>query len=168
MASTNSLRVLIIVGMLLASMLSVALPSRAEELHYKFYTWMIKSESAPVADVEGHTVNFGMRGAFYVFDNGEVATMKHVYTGDYIKGAGAFMQYVTVNFPDGSTITIKSQGTVGGGAGGWTSEILKGTGRFEGIKGTQSAKATYLPVEPGEAGSKGYGEGTITYTLPPK
>jgi hypothetical protein len=40
--------------------------------------------------------------------------------------------------------------------------------RFQGIKGTQSAKAKYLPVENGEAGAKGYGEGIITYTLPSK
>ena len=168
MATPKSLWVLL--GLLAISVwvLGSALPGRAEELHYKFYTWMIKNESVPVADVEGHTVGFGMRGAFYVFDNGEVATTKHVSTNDLIKGAGSFMQYVTVNFPDGSTITIKSHGTVGGGTGGWTSEILKGTGRFEGIKGTQSAKVKYLPVEPGEAGAKGYGEGTITYTLPPK
>ena len=72
----------------------------------------------------------------------------------------------------GHTNIIKSQGTVGGAAvgaytsGGWTSEIIKGTGRFEGIKGTQSAKAKYLPLEKGEFGPKGYGEGTITYTLP--
>jgi hypothetical protein len=78
------------------------------------------------------------------------------------------MQYVTITFPDGATITWKSQGTVGSGAGGWISEILKGTGRFEGIKGTQSGSAKYLPIEPAEAGPKGYGEGTITYTLPPK
>jgi len=90
----------------------------------------------------------------------------------FVKGSGTFMQYVTLKFEDGSTITIKSQGTVGGytgaGTGGWASEIIKGTGRFEGIKGTQSAKAKYLPGEKGEAGPKGYGEGTITYTLPPK
>jgi hypothetical protein len=49
-----------------------------------------------------------------------------------------------------------------------TSEILKGTGRFVGIKGTQSAKIKYLPLEKGDAGPRGYGEGTITYTLPPK
>ena len=163
-----SLRVLVGLGLLITCLLVTALPGRAEELHYKFYTWMIKSESVPVADVEGHTVALGTRGAFYVFDTGEVATMRHVYTADLIKGAGPFMQYVTITFPDGATITWKSQGTVGSGAGGWTSEILKGTGRFEGIKGTQSAKATYLPIEPGEAGAKGYGEGTITYTLPPK
>ena len=78
------------------------------------------------------------------------------------------MQYVTINFADGSTVIIKSQGTIGGGVGGWKSEIIKGTGRFQGIEGTQAAKAKYLTVEKGEAGSKGYGEGTITYTLPPK
>ncbi|MBU1207984.1 MAG: hypothetical protein KKH04_13825 [Proteobacteria bacterium] len=84
------------------------------------------------------------------------------------------MQYVTVNFEDGSTIIIKSYGTLGGTAagalasGGWTSEIIQGTGRFQGIKGTQAAKAKYLPIEKGEAGPKGYGEGTITYTLPSK
>lgn len=168
MATQKSRRILVGICVLWAWVLGSALPGAAETLSYKFYTWVIKSESAPVADMEGHTVGFGMRGAFYVFDNGEVATTKHVSTNDLIKGAGSFMQYVTVNFPDGSTITIKSHGTVGGGAGGWTSEILKGTGRFEGIKGTQSAKVKYLPVESGEAGAKGYGEGTITYTLPPK
>lgn len=105
-----------------------------------------------------------------MFENGEVATIDHVSTGDFVKGSGPFMQYVTIKFEDGSTITIKSQGTMGAGAssGGWKSEIIKGTGRFEGIKGTQSAKAKYLPLEKGEVGPKGYGEGTITYTLPKK
>ena len=139
-------------------------------MNYKFYTWVIKGENVPVGDVEGHIVALHMRGAFYVFENGEVATINHVATGDFIKGSGAFMQYVTLNFADGSTIMIKSQGTLGVAytAGGWKSEIIKGTGRFEGIKGTQSAKAKYLPLEKGEAGPKGYGEGTITYTLPSK
>ena len=168
MATRQSLRILIGMCVISVGILGVVVPGAAETLNYKFYTWMIKNESVPVADVEGHTVVLGSRGAFYVFDTGDVATMKHVYTADFIKGAGPFMQYVTITFPDGATITWKSQGTVGSGAGGWTSEILKGTGRFEGIKGTQSGTAKYLPVEPGEAGAKGYGEGTITYTLPPK
>jgi hypothetical protein len=141
-------------------------------MNYKFYTYVIKGESVSVGDVEGHAVRLEMRGAFYVFENGEVATTNSVATGDLIKWSGPFMQYLTINFADGSTIIIKNQGTVGGittgGSGGWTSEIIKGTGRFEGIKGTQSAKAKYLPLEKGEAGSKGYGEGTITYTLPSK
>jgi hypothetical protein len=108
-----------------------------------------------------------------VFENGEVATVRPIVTGDLIKGSGPFMQYVTINFQDGSTIIIKSQGTVGtpapgtSAAGAWRSEIIKGTGRFEGIKGTQAAKAKYLPVEKGLP-QEGYGEGTITYTLPSK
>jgi hypothetical protein len=49
-----------------------------------------------------------------------------------------------------------------------TREIVKGTGRFEGIKGTGTSKVKYLPLEKGEAGQKGIGEGALTYTLPPK
>jgi hypothetical protein len=170
MATKKSLRILIGICVISAWVLGSAMQVRAETLNYKFYTWAIKGQEAPVGDVEGHTVGLQMRGAFYVFENGEVATINHVATYDLIEGAGPLMQYVTINFADGSTIMIKSQGTMGAGAasGAWTSEIIKGTGRFEGITGTQSAKAKYLPVEPGEAGPRGYGEGTITYTLPSK
>jgi len=113
-----------------------------------------------------------MRGYFFVFENGEVATSDGVTTSDLIKGPGSFMGYLTIKFGGGSTIMVKTQGTLGGTAagtlrsGGSTSEIIKGTGRFEGIKGTQSPKTKYLPLEKGEVGPKGYGEGTITYTLP--
>jgi hypothetical protein len=66
------------------------------------------------------------------------------------------------------TITFKSQGALGGASSGMTSEIIKGAGRFEKIKGTPSDRIKYLPVEKGQAGRKGYGEGTINCTLPPK
>jgi hypothetical protein len=50
-----------------------------------------------------------------------------------------------------------------------TSEIIKGTGRFEGIKGTHAAKgAKFIPGEKWEAGPKLIHEGTYTFTLPPK
>jgi hypothetical protein len=174
MATKKTVWVLFGILVISAWVLGSAIQAGAETMNYKFYTWVNKGENVPVDDVEGHLVILHMRGAFYVFENGEVATIKHVATGDLIKGAGSFQQYVTINFEDGSTIMIKSQGTIGGtaagtaGSGGWTSEIIKGTGRFEGIKGTQSAKAKFLPLEKGEAGQKGYGEGTITYTLPSK
>ena len=174
MASRKSIWVLIGILAITAWVLGSAIHAGAETMNYKFYTWVIRGEDVPIGDVEGHMVGIAIRGAFWTFENGEVATITHVATRDLIKGSGPFMQYVTVNFADGSTIIIKSQGTLGGTAagalasGGWTSEIIKGTGRFQGIKGTQSAKAKYLPLEKGEAGPKGYGEGTITYTLPPK
>ena len=172
MATKNTVWILLGVLVISAWVLGSATQAGAETWKYKFYTWVVKGESVPVPDVEGHNVNLSMRGAFYIFENGEIATMTHVGVGDTVKGTGTFMQYVTIKFEDGSTIIIKSQGTVGGysagGSGGWTSEIIKGTGRFEGIKGTQAAKAKYLPVEKGEAGPRGYGEGTITFNLPTK
>jgi hypothetical protein len=173
MATKKSLRILVGICVISAWVFGAAMQAGAETLNYRSYTWVIKAERVPVGDVEGHTVGLVMRGAFSVFENGEVATVNNVLTNDAVNGAGPFMQYSTMKFPDGSTIIIKSQGTVsqgttGAGSGGWTSEIIKGTGRFEGIKGTQSAKGKYLPIEKGEAGPKGYGEGTITYTLPSK
>jgi hypothetical protein len=113
-------------------------------------------------------VNLSRRKAFYVFENGEIATINRVSTAGFINGAGPFMQYATINFADGSPIIMKSQGAIGGGAGGRKSGIIKGTGRCHGIEDTQAAKAKYLTVEKGEAGSKGYGEGTIPYTPPPE
>ena len=174
MTTKKSMWVLFGILVISAWILGSAIQAGAETMNYKFYSWVIKSESVPISDMEGHAVGFVMRGGFFVFENGEVATTNTVATADTIKGSGPFMNYVTIKFADGSTIIIKSQGTVGGTApaaytsGGWTSEIIKGTGRFEGIKGTDSAKAKYLPVEKGEAGPKGYGEGTITYTLSSK
>ncbi len=141
-------------------------------MNYKFYTYVTKSESASVDDVEGHTMRFYIRRAFWVFENGEVGTSYSVGTSDYVKLSGPFMQYQTISFQDGSTIIVKNQGTTAtttaGTSSQWRSEIIKGTGRFEGIKGTQSAKGKFLPVEKGEVGPKGYGEGMITYTLPAK
>ena len=174
MVTKKSMWVLFGILVISAWVLGSAIQAGAETMNYKFYTWVIKSESVPVGDVEGHTVGLVVRGAFYVFENGEIATINHIATNDLIKGSGSFMQYVTINFEYGSTIIIKSQGmhtgtsVVAPTSGEWTSEIVKGTGRFEGIKGTQSAKAKFLPREVGESGQKNYGEGTITYTLPPK
>jgi len=174
MITEKSMWVLIGIFVFSASTLGFAAQVGAETMNYKSYSYVLKAEDVPVGDVEGHTVGLVMRRAFYVFENGEVATTNSVATRDLIKGAGPSVQYTTITFADGSTITIKSHGMGGGTAaaprasGGLTSEIIKGTGRFEGIKGTQSTKIRFLPVEKGEGGPKGIGEGTITYTLPSK
>ena len=130
---------------------------------------MTIAEGVPVDDVEGHAVVFVMRKGSYVFENGEVATGMTVSTGDFIKGSGPFNNYAIITFADGSTIVSKSQGTL---AGETTIKregvFIKGTGRFDGIKGTVNLTLKYLPLEKGEVGPKGIGEGTINYTLPPK
>jgi hypothetical protein len=150
--------------------LGSAIQAWAESMNFKVYTYVTKAERISIGDVEGHTIGLTVRGSFYVFENGEVATVNAVATNDLIKGAGPFLNYITVNFADGSTIIIKGEGTLGamGASGTWKSEITKGTGRFGGITGTANFKVKYLPVEKGEAGAKGHGEGTINYTLPSK
>ena len=110
---------------------------------------------------------------FFILENGEIATEIAVMTRDNIKGSGSAIQYRTMTFADGSTIIVKAQTTVEGTVAGvsaarTTREIIKGTGRFEGIKGTGTSTVKYFPLEKGEVGQKGIGEGTLTYTLPSK
>jgi hypothetical protein len=165
----------VLFGILVIStwVLGSAMQVGAETMNYKFYSWMNKREAVSVDDVEGHIVTLAQRGGFYVLENGEIATIKRVSMNDVIKGADSAVAYETITFADGSTIVLKSQTTLRGAegttrSGEYTGEILKGTGRFQGIKGNQTAKAKILPVEKGEAGSRQYGEGTLTYTMPSK
>jgi len=174
MSTKKSMWVLFGILVISAWVLGSAIQAGAETLNYKFYVWMIKWENVPVDDVEGHIVGLAQRGGFYVFENGEIGTIKRVSLNDLVKGSGSATSYETINFADGSTIILKGQSTLRGTtveattSSQRTIEIIKGTGRFEGIKGTGSTATKFLPVEKGEAGSKQYGEGTITYTLPSK
>ncbi len=155
-------------------LIGFTMPVNAETLKFKAYTYVTKAERTPVGDVDGHIMGFSIRKAFIVFENGEVAIQTSVGTTDAIKGSGSSLQYQTISFSDGSTIIIRTQTTLTGTAPGaptsakLTREIIKGTGRFQGIKGTGTSSVKYFPAEAGEPGPKGIGEGSITYTLPAK
>ena len=125
-------------------------------------------EALPVPDAEGHWVGMMVREGVAIYENGELAWAKAVVIFDGTKGAGPFSQYSTTTFQDGSTITGCTKGTSGSGNAEWTGEIIHGTGRFQGIKGAVTSSSKYLPPEKGEVQGKGVGEGTITFTLPPK
>ena len=173
MATKKSIWLLFGVLLISVWVLGSLIEAGAETINYKFYVWMNKREAVSVDDVEGHIVTLAQRGGFYVLQGGEIATMKRVSLNDLIQGTGSAVAYETITFADGSTIVLKRQTAMRGtggivASGESTSEILKGTGRFQGIKGTQTDKTKFLPPEPSEVGSKQYGEGTITYTLPTK
>jgi len=175
MVTRKSIWVLFGILVISAWIFGSAILAEAETMNYKSYVWMNKYETVPVDDVEGHIVSLAQRGGFYVLENGEIATIKRVSLNDLVKGSGSATFYEAINFADGSTIMLKGQSVLSGTTVGTTTssqrmtiEIIKGTGRFEGIKGTASSTAKFLPAEKGEAGSKQYGEGTITYTLPSK
>ncbi len=169
MAARNKMLVLFSILAISVCFSGYVIPAGAETLNYKGYSWVIKGDGYPVGDKEGHSVGSMVRGTFYVFENGEIATATVVGTFDFVDRTGPFVNYVTMKFEDGSIIMIKTQATFGGGSSGWTSEIIKGTGRFNGIKGTQkTTKSKLYPVEKGEAGAKWVGEGNLTFTLTSK
>jgi hypothetical protein len=176
MAMKKSIIILgfVILVVIWAWLVGFATPVNAETLKYKGDTYVVKAERAPIADVEGHSLSLTFRRTIAVFENGDNATVVAISTSDSIKGSGPFLQYATFTFSDGSTIITKTQGITGGTAvgaytsAGFTGEIIKGTGRFEGIKGTANATYKFFPLEKGEDGPKGIGEGTMEYTLPSK
>jgi hypothetical protein len=126
-----------------------------------------------VGDVEGHTLILSTRNGFCVLENGEVATQITAMIGDFINQFGSTTAYHTLTFADGSTIISKAIGGIektaaGPSASRGAREIIKGTGRFEGIKGTGTGTSKFLPIQKGETIPKAIGEVTLTYTLPTK
>ncbi|MGD0661725.1 MAG: hypothetical protein ABSD38_26990 [Syntrophorhabdales bacterium] len=174
MSTRKAIWILFVSLAISACVLGSAIQAGAETLKYKSYTYAVKQENLFVGDEEGHLLYSYERRGFYAFENGEVATLLQVGTGEEVKGGASILYYQTATFPDDSTIMSRVQGTLGGGVpgnpatGGFKQEIIKGTGRFEGIKGTASGKNKFLPLEKGEPGVKGFGEGAYEYTLPSK
>ena len=173
MATKKSIMVFFGILVISSFVLGSVIQAGAETLKFKFYSYVTQDESVPVGDVEGHILSLSTRRAFCILENGEVATETAVMTRDLIKGSGSTTQYRTMTFADGSTVIVKAQTAVEGTGTGisaakTTREIIKGTGRFEGIKGTGTSTVKYLPLQKGEPGQKGIGEGSITCTLPSK
>ena len=146
----------------------------AETLNFKGFNHVTKMEMVPIADVEGHSVGLAVREGVTILENGELAWVKAVNMGDFIKGAGTFDMYSTFTFQDGSIIITRTKGKVEATPTGvssdakWTGEIIHGTGRFQGIKGTVTGTAKNLPPVKGEIIGKALSEWTMTFTLPPK
>ncbi len=146
----------------------------AETLNYKFFNHVVKAEAVLIPDKEGHLVRLTQREGVFILENGELAWAKIVLYVDLVKGAGPYYTYNTINFQDGSTITTYTKGMIeatpaGLQTGSKTSgEIIHGTGRFQGIKGTVSSTSKILPPEKGEPSGKAVGGGAFVYTLPTK
>jgi len=148
----------------------------AETMKCKTSGVSVKREAAQIPDVEGHSININIREGLAFFDNGEVAATKSSSTWDGISGKrGQSHGYMAFTFVDGSTIIISFLQLLEADQEGKlayntksTGEILKGTGRFEGIKGGVSGIGKQLKAEKGELSGKAANDWTFTYTLPTK
>ena len=146
----------------------------AETLNFKAFNHVTKAEMFPVADVEGHLVGVSVREGVAVFENGELGWHKVTQSANVIKGAGTLESYFVCTFLDGSTFIVHTKGTVEAtpqgveSAAKITGDIVGGTGRFQGIKGTMTVSVKMLPPEKGELGQKALSEHSLAYTLPSK
>jgi hypothetical protein len=158
--------------LLILSMIWVSPPAAADTLKGKGVSAIGKAEMLPVGDVENHNIGLNTRDGMIVFDKGEVATSKAIAVCDVVRnGTGWAKGYVSFTFLDGSTILTafhqdiapaKSEGAVQIDTK-VSGEIIKGTGKFEGIKGTVTSTTQQLKPEKVETAGKNISDVILTY-----
>ena len=165
----------IIMAWMLAFILLIGfgpVPTQAgdETMNFTLVSMIEKVERVKVTGVEGVAIGVLDRKGLSKFGNGEIATTACRGTFDTKKG---FQGYSTLTFEDGSTVVMSWKGPSdmvppGGSYGGYSApfEYVKGTGRFEGIKGSGSLSAK-APNWDKDFKAKGFTvyEFTGTYTL---
>jgi hypothetical protein len=175
MATKRSIWVLFGILVISAWVFGSAIQAGAETLKVKVSAYATQAEAIQIEDMEGHAITAGTNRGLAFFENGDVATYTNWSIGDSIKGKSAVDGYTRFTFEDGSTIFYKLKGIwepgpKGFGIGKGTGEFTKGTGRYEGIKGslTWSGKRyTNYSKEKGTLGDFVL-EVAATYTLPQK
>jgi hypothetical protein len=170
---------LIIVGILVFVALLIGSAAQSEEgtMKLKVSNVVTKGERYSVGDVEGHVIAYLMRDGVIVSEDGEVGSMKALVVNDAMVGkGGSFLGYLLFTFVDGSNILSSfQQGALSSDPEGKfalsqraSGELISGSGRFKGIKGTMSMTGKVLKPTKEEFAGKAYNDFTLTYTLPPK
>ena len=145
----------------IAGMLAVSsvLPAQAVVLRCRLISTTIKAEVNKVNDVNEHYIGTYIRKGLMLHDNGEVASEVNHGIVDMVNGIEKWEGYCEQTFKDGSMMVMKYQGR---GANDKileaSFEFVKGTGRFEGLKG----KGTFSG---GDFGGFGDYRFTGTYTV---
>ena len=173
MATKKSMWVLLGILLISAWVHGSVTQAGAAALKGRSVVTVTKDEKIPVNDEPGHALGMQILEGLTLFENGEIAkTRGHAIVDSKLgKGAQA-IAYGIYTFDDGSTIVSRTQRLMvpdqsGNFTAQSTSELIKGTGRFEGIKGTSSGTGkNFLPRE-GEA-LRVFTDFTWTYTLPTK
>jgi hypothetical protein len=126
----------------------------------------------PAGDNPGHLVGLGQRQGKAVFSDGRQAAYSNVFFLDLRRGVGAdAMGYTRMVFPGGDWIFFKwesravdrdQHGPILEGQG----TLLRGSGAYEGIKGTAKFSSRVLPPTPEHPKGQTEAEAELTYTLP--
>jgi len=163
------------IGVFLIAALILVPAAQAGEItsKHKIASYIVKMEVVPVPDVKGHVIGILERRGVAIYENGETAAYHSRLAFDSIKGqGGTYSGYCDISFADGSISMTKFQGTVSGAKPRLikgTGKYIKGTGRFEGIKGKVSFSGKYVaPYTKDKTKGDSVFEVTPTYTLPKK
>ena len=175
MATKKSIWVLIGFFIIAAWLLGFIIEAQAETMKCRIARVVAKEETMPVGDEEGHILVMQIGQGLAFFENGDIANFKTQSIGDRRTGTGKGSQsiaYIFFTFEEGSSIiaTLEYRSIAdpsGKISTKTTGQIINGTGRYKGIKGTYSSTGKALPPVKGEA-DKYFADATLTYTLPPK
>lgn len=122
----------------------------AEDVNFTVTSYITKAESIPVPDAKGHMLLLGERRGVAVFADKSVAAYHTRFICDLNKMHGPCDGYTDLTYSDGSKTIINYQLTAGIPAGKkfptvkGKGDYIKGTGRFEGIKGSISFNGYYI------------------------
>ena len=173
MVTKKSMWVLFGILIIAAWVLGSVAQAGAETMKCKVAQTSTKDERMPVGDEQGHGLALNRMEGLAWCENGEIAKVRSDSIFDFMPGKGSqAIGYTFYTFEDGATIVVRFQRIMVTGQSGnlsakTSSEIIKGTGRFEGIKGTSSGTGKNFPPSKEEPG-RAFSDITITYTLPPK
>jgi len=111
-------------------------------------------------------MGFYDRKGLMLYENGDVANEANQGVFDSTKEGTKWQGYCVQTFKDGSTMWMKHQGTrVGNQIAEASFEFIKGTGRFEGIKGQGTISGNWITYTKDNGGYEDL-QFTGTYTLP--
>jgi hypothetical protein len=173
MATKKSTWVLFGILVISSLVLGPAIQSGAETMKCKSVATITKEERISVSDQERHTLALQIGEGLAFCENGEIAKVRsHSLVDSQPSKGGQAIGYGIFTFDDGSTVVTRFQRLMvpdqsGGIAAKATSEIIKGTGRFEGIKGTSSSTGKNFLATKEEA-MRTFSDFIWTYTLPSK
>ena len=145
--------------------------ANAEDVEYTVSAYLVRVEFIPIPDVEKHSIGLYERRGVAIFNNGETAAYHSRGTWDHIDENGTWQGYSTLTFKDGSTIIAKGSGNISKESGKSStltgkSEYIKGTGKYEGIKGNLSFSGNSITPYNDETKGDAIMNAKGSYTLP--
>ena len=169
---TVALGVFIAIFLTAAFVIVPAAQAGEKTVKYKVVAPITKMEVIPVSNMKGYLIGMLERRGVAIYENGETAAYHSQVIFDIAKGQTTWSAYSDLSFPDGSTTITKGQGTAWGKMPHFikgTGKYIKGTGRFEGIKGECSIDGkSVTPYTKDKTKGDAVLDFTSTYTLPKK